>query len=266
MKLMAGDARGAFLHGKRIQHELYFRVPSGTGPCKIPGLVEGSLLRLNKSIYGTNTAASAWYLAIVEILIVLGWTQLKFEPATFVWRSTENELFGILCLHVGDMLMALDVENHSQMKEAVGFGAWKDIHKEACAFNGRRFKQAAGYAVTIDMDEYRSTMTDYRMTRERHKQDQSPLTPSEHRALRGINGQIQWARTMIAYENAFAASKLAGARAKPMVAELKEANKVIRALRRQQDRPLNNPPKRPSRDQCYRTNTKYKKSDAKLVK
>ena len=79
-------------------------------------------------------------------------------------------------------------------------------------------------------------MTDFRMGRERAKQVESPLTPGEHRALRGLNGQIQWACRMVTYEVAFAASKLAGAMAKPVIADLKEANRVVRTLRRQGDR------------------------------
>ena len=42
---------------------------------------------------------------------------------------------------------------------------------------------------------------------------------------------------MIAYESAFSASKLAGSMGKPVIADLKEANKLIRKLRRQQNRP-----------------------------
>ncbi len=48
--------------------ELYFKLPSNLGPLKIPGVEPGCLLKLNKSIYGTNDAARQWYLALVDIL------------------------------------------------------------------------------------------------------------------------------------------------------------------------------------------------------
>ena len=74
-------------------------------------------------------------------------------------------------------------------------------------------------------------MVSHRRPRERGKRPEAPLTASEYRSLRAINGQIQWAVRMIAYEFAFRASKLAGAMATPTVADLKEANKVVRSLR-----------------------------------
>ena len=79
LTLMIGDARGAFLQGKRITRQLYFRLPKNTGDFKLTGIAPGSLLRCEKTIYGTNDAARQWYLALKEILESLGWKALTFE-------------------------------------------------------------------------------------------------------------------------------------------------------------------------------------------
>lgn len=60
MTLCAAGAFGFLLHGKSIQRELYFKLPSSIAPCKLPRrLSPGCLLRLNKSIYGTKDALRA---------------------------------------------------------------------------------------------------------------------------------------------------------------------------------------------------------------
>ena len=68
MMLKTADARGVFLQGKKIERELYFRVPRGLDPCTMPGLEPGCLLHLNKSISGRNDAVRAWYLRFFESL------------------------------------------------------------------------------------------------------------------------------------------------------------------------------------------------------
>jgi hypothetical protein len=41
-------------------------MPRNLGGASIPGVPAGSLLKCNKSIYGTNDAARQWYLAFSE--------------------------------------------------------------------------------------------------------------------------------------------------------------------------------------------------------
>ena len=67
LNLVVADATGAFLQGKKITRNLYFRLPKNTGDLGITGVSPGSLLMCEKAIYGTNDAARQWYLALKEI-------------------------------------------------------------------------------------------------------------------------------------------------------------------------------------------------------
>ena len=77
-------------------------------------------------------------------------------------------------------------------------------------FTGRRFKQDQDHVISIDMGEYIDGMTDYRMPRERARQEKEKLTAAEHRALRGMNGQVQWVVRRLLRKCGFEASRLAG--------------------------------------------------------
>eukprot|EP00959_Pyramimonas_sp_CCMP1952_P138560 2900199-Pyramimonas_sp.AAC.1 len=121
--------------------------------------------------------------------------------------------------------MAFDMEKNrefceqviKQLKEQVEFGDWHELQglPEGATFTGRRFKQDEDYVITIDMDEYIDGMTDYRMPRERAKQEKELLTAAEHRALRGMNGQVQWVVRLLLHKYSFEASRLAGQMSKP---------------------------------------------------
>ena len=133
LKLVVADATGAFLQGKKITRNLYFRLPKNTGDLGITGVAPGSLLKCEKAIYGTNDAARQWYLALREILESLGWEAQTFENATFQLCDKNGERISLMCFHVDDFLMGwnmrhLDVEKHmTALKNAINFGKWECI-------------------------------------------------------------------------------------------------------------------------------------------
>eukprot|EP00959_Pyramimonas_sp_CCMP1952_P064469 1346123-Pyramimonas_sp.AAC.1 len=93
--------------------------------------------------------------------------------------------------------MAFDMENNTefcdhviqQLTSQAEFGDWHDLQNtpEEATFTGRRFQQNKDYAINIVMGNYLDAMTDYRMPREKAKQDKELLTAAEtERFFRGI--------------------------------------------------------------------------------
>ena len=58
-----------FLQGAKIEKYLNFTLPKKLHGLSIPGLEEGGRRKVNKSIYGTNDAARAWYTRVRRILM-----------------------------------------------------------------------------------------------------------------------------------------------------------------------------------------------------
>ena len=179
LKLHGADVTGAFLQGKKIQRELYFRLPRNLGPLTIPGVKAGDLLRLNKSIYGLNDAARAWYLALCDVLESQGWTKLTFEPGSFVHRDAKGKIDGLLCMHVDDLLICTNDQTLlDRMRAAIDFGSFRS-GSDGFSFCGREFRQAEDYSVRITMEEYRASMATHRVPRERaQRQMMPPRNPS----------------------------------------------------------------------------------------
>ena len=111
LNLVVADATGAFLQGKKITRNLYFRLPKNTGDLGITGVAPGSLLKSEKAIYGTNDAARQWYLALREILESLGWEAQTFQNATFQLCDKNGERISLMCFHVDDFLMGWNMRH-----------------------------------------------------------------------------------------------------------------------------------------------------------
>ena len=134
------------------------------------------------------------------------------------------------------MIIAFDRRNHqkavddmmAKMNGVIEFGSWKTVMDETCTLTGRRCTQHKDFSIEIDMNEYIESTTDHRLSRESGKQESEALTPAEHRSLRALS---QRTCRMLGFEHAFSASELAGAMAKPTVADTKEANKGVRRSR-----------------------------------
>ena len=134
--------------------------------------------------------------------------------------------------------MAFDLENNDefcehivqQLKEKVEFGDWHELQSTpgGATFTGRHFRQDQDYVITIDMDECIDGMTDCRMPRERAEQEKELLAAAEHRALRGMSGQVLWAVRLLLHRYSFEASRLAGQMSKPTVQDMRDMSSLVR--------------------------------------
>ena len=238
MKLTAADVRGAFLQGLKIDRELYFEPPKNLGKAQIPGVQPGALLKLKKSIYGVNDAARQWYHSIKGILLRLGWESLTFELAGFVLRDpASKEVIAILALHVDDVLIAWDEKKYpeeckkmqEQMQKEVEWGQWRT--DGTLKFCGRSYHQDEDGTIHVHAQEYVENMSTYKVSRERGKDNNAKLTPSETKAFRGLLGQLQWYARIMGYSIGFQVSRLASEIKDLRMSSLKEASKLVREVK-----------------------------------
>eukprot|EP00959_Pyramimonas_sp_CCMP1952_P421153 8822426-Pyramimonas_sp.AAC.1 len=85
------------------------------------------------------------------------------------------------------------------------------------------------------MAAYVKSMLTVRVSRERSKAPDSALTPAEHRGLRKVVGQLQWAARMICFEEAFEPSRLASTLGAPTAKDLQGGNAAIRGIPKRGD-------------------------------
>ena len=91
LDLYGADIKNAYVQGRTIDRDLYFKYPKFLGKCKLKGIAPGSLLKLCKVIYGINDAARAFWLWLSDTFVELGWQKHPFEPATFINKKTADD-------------------------------------------------------------------------------------------------------------------------------------------------------------------------------
>ena len=82
------DVKAAYLQGNKIEREVFLKPP--------PDFYNGTLWKLNKTVYGLCDAARAWYLSVKEELLRSGAKMCPFDNSLFVWYN-EGRLEGIIC-------------------------------------------------------------------------------------------------------------------------------------------------------------------------
>ena len=91
------DVKSAFLNGD-LTEEIYMKCPPGFDP------KDGTVWKLNKSLYGLKQSSRQWYKRLLRELHDLGFTRSHHDHAIFFKR--EGDKYIICAVYVDDMLIA----------------------------------------------------------------------------------------------------------------------------------------------------------------
>ena len=162
------DISSAFLQGNEIEREVYLRPPADV-------CTKDQIWRLKRCIYRLNDAPRAWYDHVKRELIHLGAQVSKYDSAMFVWKK-EKGLDGILVIHVDDFAYA----GNTQWIEQV-IDTFKQKFKISAQAHGC-FKYIGlnvhqdDTGITVDQKKYVSSLKTARLSNERLRDKDAPLT------------------------------------------------------------------------------------------
>ena len=152
------------------------------------GIPEGAVVELVKCVYGLSDAPRAWGENFSKTAQSLGLKQSELDPCMFLWFH-ENSLQGILSLYVDDMVLGGSQKFHEflvpQLKKKYPFKHWKT---KQGMFLGRHLVQQEDYSIVCDQEEYSRNVQVIKITKDRRKQKNSPVTENERTKLRGVIG------------------------------------------------------------------------------
>ena len=86
------DMKTVFLQGNQIDRDIFIKPPKEAN-------VQGSMLKLNKVIYGLADTSCAWYLRVKDVLPELGLQMSAYDEALFCYNKN-SQLQGIIIIHV----------------------------------------------------------------------------------------------------------------------------------------------------------------------
>ena len=189
--------------------------------------------RLCKCVYGLAGAPRQWYLCLSEELIGLGCVQHKIDKGLFFFLL-DNQLASIITCFVDDILygetIAFKTHIIDKLEEIFHIGT---THSDAFTYLGISLVQNKDNSITINQNKFVKSLQliDIPINRKIHKHDQ--VTDNERTQLRSAIGQLNWVSGMTRPDINFSVCALSTKVKSATIAQLIEANKIIKNVQRE---------------------------------
>ena len=216
------DVKAAYLQGNPISRELFLRPP--------PEYSQGTLWRLNKTVYGLCDAARSWYLRVKDQLLSMGLKMCSYDNAIFSY-SYKGVFQGLICIYVDDFLYCgTDIFQKNIVSKI--YTNFQIGSSEAGLFRylGINIASYSKQKSSIDQFDYGLSLKPMSISKARLNNKNSELTEKEKSDYRSIVGQLHWMATQTRPDIAFDACELSGSISKATVADVGRLNKIVRKV------------------------------------
>ncbi len=215
------DIQTAYLQGEQIKRVVYVKPPEE--------IENGVLWRLNKTIYGLQDAAKAWYNKVVKVVNEIGGEKCKLEPNIFYWKDKKGELIGVLCAHVDDFCYGGNKFFHEsiieKMKKVLKIGQQS---MEEFKYIGINVKQV-GNKITLEQKNYIETIKE---PDGKLYQGVRVLKKKELTLYRSIVGSLNWVSQHVIPEISYDISDLSRSFKEGTTQDMKKLIKIVRKAKR----------------------------------
>jgi hypothetical protein len=142
-----------------------------------------------------------------------------------------KQVLGVACLHVDDLFMTGSKEFYAQIVEAIR----KDYQigsedKDDVVFTGQRLRW---FGQTLVCDQERAIEELSEIPLEKSMKDEQVCSPTMHTEYRSVLGQLNWLQSRTQFHIAYRFSRAASAAAAPTIGDVRELNRVVKAVRAQ---------------------------------
>ena len=237
------DISAAYLQSGPIQRLIFVRPPQEHS-CK-----RGTLWKLLKLPYGIAEAGRQWQTACEAWLLsdAVGFERVHGVSQLFVLKNGKGNI-RMLCAKVTDDFLISGAKEDIRWFDSqirTRFKVGKSILDGKMNFNGAVITQSKDGSITLSMEEYMERVKPIDISRERRKQQESPMTEQELEQYRGMSGMLNWAGRAAVPAACFIASDMQQKLASPRVRHLCSANGMLAELKKLAPRILYKAPSKP---------------------
>ena len=215
------DITKAFLQGKKLQRNVYIRPP------KQANVPFGKIWKLIKAVYGLSDAPKMWFDVVREFFIEIGASVDPMDEAVF-WWFFDKELAGVISVHVDDFYWAGTVlfERTVICKIKVRFPVGSE-QSGTFVYIGMQVGTDEEGVITVTQREYIEGIEEIPAEAASYVSGAEMTT-----AYRGLVGQLMWAVVQTCIPMSFETIQLSTKSNAPTLADVKQANKVCRKMKR----------------------------------
>ena len=227
-----GDVSSAFLQGSELEED-YWVIP-------VPEISKemntdvGEVLKLRRAAYGLVEAPLHWYKSVCTYLESIGYQKLAGDPCIWCYFSDSGDLQSIICAHVDDFLFGgvpggqVHRNLMEKIKKHFSWGSWESSCFTQC---GIRIQQHEDFSITLEQHEYVKDIDEIKISRDRERQREHPLTDYEKHQLRAVLGSLSWYTGQTGFMYAADVGLLLSSIAHGTVNEIVKTNKLVRDIK-----------------------------------
>ena len=221
---MSLDVKTAYLQGDKMVREVYVKPPKEAKT--------KNLWKLKKTIYGLKDAARAWYDRVVAVFKEIGGERSSLEPTLFVWKR-EEELIGLICIHVDDFILGGNQEFHTgvmvRLKKILRVG---EVQCKRFCYLGVNVEQTNN-ELLLEQENY---VKNFKVPEEGKYKGMSRLDEKEMKIYRGLVGKMNWvaqqSRPDMAFEVSMGGMHFSSASGEDMLRLIKMVKKMKKSVGR----------------------------------
>ena len=192
-RIQKGDVSSAFLQGDLLQDGMH--VMPTDEICRVLGIPEGSITKLQRAAYGLVEAPLWWYKSVSSFLVSIGYTRLKSEPCIWVYFDSEHKPRSIISGHVDDFLFGgtpndeLHERFMKQIQQKFSWGTWENTPFVQC---GVRVSQDEKFGFHLEQHDFIQGLRPIYLSNERMRKHDDFTTDAEKTQLRAVLGSLSW--------------------------------------------------------------------------
>ena len=199
------------------------------------GMQSQEALQVIGAFYGLTSAPRIFWKDADQKINKIGGQTHALDKCMWLFKNSSGKIVGRVASHVDDFLIAGD--HHSEYwreirKKLKEMYQWSPWQAGSFVFAGVELKQTKDYSIYLTQETFCNALRPVLIQGEHGRPAVDPLTASELTQCRGLTMKAQWRAIQSAPQYAARIGMLASALSKGTVKELKEANSLMKELRK----------------------------------
>lgn len=164
----------------------------------------------------------------------LGWQQSKLDPCLYSIRGSQNELQGVMGVHVDDTALGGSGEAFRRavegLKARFPYRKWRVGEGEFC---GAWYRQEKDGSISMNMSSFVDKIRPINVPKGSNSSE--PLSESQIKVLRAVNGSLNWLSTQSRPDLSVQTSFCQQSFPKPTIEDFRRANQAVHRAKQERD-------------------------------
>ena len=200
------------------------------------GLQPGNAMEVVGAFYGLTNAPRVFWQDTDAKVTRIGGRRNRVDKCIWVFTSKETgRVIGRVGTHVDDFLIAGDMDNPEWLairEELKNMYKWSPWRLGSFTFAGLEIQQLKDFSIKVTQETFSNALQPVEIAEEASRGAEHKLTDKETSQCRGLIMKAQWRAVQTAFQYCARVGIAASALTDPRVSNLKEANSILKEMKK----------------------------------